>query len=200
LADIDIQNPSVPVYRGEDWAELVSQSNEFFGADLEGGDNLIGVPFAIVRMTFRPGDFARRDFQDLNGDVVFLDLIIGPQEEIDRGVRRKRITEPVMVEAGEHLGINEGGTGVYRQMVQYLEAAQMIRLPNPDGPLDGKYGESRLDAPVRTWQYHETAVARLGERGEPTLSFNVRLLCPRGLRASDYINEVTKTGHTRYIA
>lgn len=203
MSDAEIQRIAqevIPVYDGRlTWEELAAESTEFFGADLEKGDALIGVPFAIVRATFRPGDFARRDFKDMNGDIVFLDIIVGPQSEIDKGIRRERIAEPVQVEAGEHLGINEGGTGVYRQIVQYLEAGGFIRLPNPDGPMDGRYGESRLDAPVKLWQVREDAISRINERGEPTVSFNLRILCPRGLRASNYENEYTKSGVTRYI-
>ena len=190
--------PNIPaIYSGESWETLQSTSDEFFGADLEKGDQLVGVPFAAVRLTFRPGDYLRSDMKE-KGDYVSIDVIIGPDDEIKRGIFRGRIKEPVMVMAGEHLVVNEAGTGVYRQLVQYLEGTQRIRL-NSDLPQEGRYGDSRYDIPVGHWEVDRSAVRTTGADGRPSVAFDVRLLCPRGFRVSEYENEYTKEGKTRYI-
>jgi hypothetical protein len=190
----------VPVYAGGTWDELVAQSEQIFGADLEKGASLLGVPFVIVRATFRPGNYIRSDMKGVNGDVVFISVITGPQTEIDKGKRRGRIADDCPVEPGEHLGFNEAGTGVYRQVVLYLETAGLIRLPEPEKPEEGRYGESRLDAPVKTWLIHDSATTAQTDTGDVTVNFDLRLFCPRGLRESSYENEHTKQGVTRYIA
>lgn len=201
MTDIEAQHSAVvSAYSGDTWDELVLQSQEIFGADLEKGAALIGVPFVVVRATFRPGDYARSDIKGMNGDVVFLDLITGPQDEIDKGKRRGRIADDCPVGPGEHLGINEAGTGVYRQITEYLESSGLIILPEPQKPAEGRYGESRLDAPVSKWQVHNSAASRWTDDGQLTVSFELRLYCPRGLRESAYENEHTKQGVTRYIA
>jgi hypothetical protein len=197
-ASVAVHNPPSP-YRGEDWETLVSTGQEVFGADLEAGDNLIGMPFVIVAATFRPSDIARPGTKG-TGDYVSLDIVIGPDNEIQRGVRRKRISaeSAQLFDPGEHLIFNEGGTGVYRQIVAYLESMDWIKLP--EGPDQGAYGESRYDTPVSAWQIdRDAATATVGTDGRLTVVFNLRLICPRGLRASDYENEFTKAGRTRYI-
>lgn len=192
--------PGVPgVYLGGTWEELAREADEAFGADLEKGDTLIGVPFVIVRATYRPGDYKRPDIKNANGDYVSLDVIIGPRSEIDKGIQRGRIIPPCTVEPGEHLVFNEAGTGVYRQVTEYLESKGRIRL-DTDAPAEGRYGVSRYDFPVGSWQVDNYAKVTFADNGAKSLEFDIRLLCPRGLRASDYENEATKTGHTRYIA
>lgn len=186
-------------YMGEAWDDLIGQSSQFFGSDLWKGDKLVGVPFVIVQGTYRQGKYVRADMKGVKADFVFLDLVVGPQGEIDKGVRRGRIGLPVEVEAGEHLGINESGTGVYRQFTSYLEAAGLIKLPA--GPEGGAYGESRLDTPVGNWEFDPSVqFTRDPANGATTVAFNVRLYCPRGLRVSEYRNDITEEGRTRYIA
>lgn len=192
--------PPVQRYHGESWEALTQDAQEVYGADLEKGDTLIGVPFCLVEVTFRPGIVNAR-----TGEIMFyasLDLITAPSEAISRAIRRKRIPEANIgaVEPNEHLVINEGGTGVYRQIVAYLEASGRIQIKSELGR-EGRFGESRFDISPREWSISpDTADFRVDDAGNPTVAFPVRLLCPRGLRASEYENEFSKAATTRYIA
>lgn len=192
-----VQGHSLPQpYAGEDWETLTRQADEVFGADLEKGDTLIGVPFLIVRATYRLGDITS-PVTKVKGYYVSLDLIVGPAADLARAVRRGRVTEPLSVEPGEHLIINEGGTGAYRQVTEYLESRGQIELP--EGPASGAYGISRFDAPLSKWGI--TGNRKISDDGEIlSAEFDIRLYCPRGLRSSEYTNDYTQSGKTRYIA
>lgn len=186
-------------YNGETYEEMQATADTVFGAELEQGNLLIGVPFIAIRLTYRPGEFLN-PVTNSAGHYVSIDLITGTEREINKGIRRGRITEPCEVEPGEHLVINEGGTGVYRQTVGYLEAKGWITLP--DGPENGAYGESRFDTAIDSWQFpgNSPAELRIGPDGQPVVTVNIRLECPRGLRKSEYENAYTRSGVTRYIA
>jgi hypothetical protein len=201
MSELDAVTPfQVPQWTGGSWEDLIRDADEVFGADLEEGDNLIGVPFAVVKMTFRPGEFASPKTGE-KGTYVSLDAIIGDIFSLNRALRRKRITEDQhqTYDPGEHIIFNEGGTGVYRQAVNYLEARERIQVKS-ELPAEGAYGESRFDLPPSEWNVTPGTEQRTDELGRPTLGFHVRLVCPRGLRASDYENEYTKSGRTRYFA
>ena len=186
-------------YRGEDYETLQTQADTVFGAELEEGNQVLGVPFIIVMLTYRPGDNLNA-ITNTYPDYVSIDLIVGTEKEIAKGIRRGRIKEPCELEPGEHLVINEGGTGVYRQTVEYLEHKGWITLP--DGPKNGAYGESRFDTPVEKWEYPDGSPVemRFTSEGKATASVDVRLECPRGLRISEYDNAYAKGAATRYIA
>lgn len=196
--EVAVRDDIPDLWRGGTWDELTRNAHEVFGADLEKGNELIGVPHCLIQATFRPGDFVNAGTGE-RGFYVSLDAIIAPQEELARAIRRKRMKENSDIEPGEHLVYNEGGTGIYRQIVAYLESQNRIKI-NSDLPRDGRYGESRFDISPREWQVGDDAEFRISPVGDPTLGFSIRLLCPRGLRASEYENEYTKQGVTRYIA
>jgi hypothetical protein len=199
MSDIAVTGSNPPaLWTGGTWEDLTRDAYEVFGADLEAGAQLIGVPMCLIMATFRQGDYA--DKHGVKGFYVSLDTIIGPQEEIAKAIRRKRIPEDVTPpEPGEHLVFNEGGTGVYRQMVSYLEETGRIKISS-DLPREGAYGESRHDIPPTDWEVDESAEFRKAADEKPSLAFSIRILCPRGLRVSEYANDYTKTGITRYIA
>lgn len=187
-------------WQGGEWNDLVNTADEIFGADLERGETLIGVPMCIIRLTYRQGDFTNAK----TGTVpyyVSVDTIVGPHDQIARAERRGRIPEANrgLVEPGEHLVFNEGGTGVYRQTVEYLEGKNLIAIKS-DLPREGAFGDSRLDTPPTDWSVSDACEFRVSPAGIPAIAFNVRILCPRGLRSSEYENEYTKSGLTRYIA
>jgi hypothetical protein len=191
-----------PVYQGESWETLTAEAHEVFGADLEKGDQLIGVPMCLIMATFRKGDITNVKTGE-KGFYVSLDTIIAPQAEIDKAYKRGRITAENMdmLSPGEHLVFNEGGTGVYRQIVAYLEATGRIKITS-DLPTEGAFGESRHDISPAEWDVDESAEFKRGDDGQLAVAFSIRLLCPRGLRASDYENEYTPSGkssRTRYI-
>jgi len=181
------------------WADVTQDADRVDGADLERGANLIGVPMCITKAVFRQGGFLN---QGITGWYVSLEAVIAPAVEIARAYRRGRIPEDteLTVQPGEDIVFNEGGTGVYRQIVQYLEAKGLVTLP--EGPELGKYGDSRFDTLPPEWTVNVEdiqSVTRIGPDGERTLTFDIKLLCPRGLRSSEYENEYTKQGVTRYL-
>lgn len=179
------------------WLALTDQADTVEGADLEKGANLIGVPFCITRAVFREGDFVN---QGITGWYVSLESTIGPIGEIARAYRRGRIPDgtQLTVEPGESVVFNEGGTGVYRQIVAYLEAKGLVTLP--EGPEGGAWRESRYDTLPPEWTSN-AGITETGDDGKPvSIEFGVTLLCPRGLRQSEYENEATKQGVTRYLA
>jgi hypothetical protein len=189
------------VYRGESWDELTQEAHEVFGADLEKGQQLIGVPMCLVQATFRRGDFADKNGE--KGFYVSLDTIIAPAPLVEKAVKRGRIPEEnwdyIRESVGDHLIFNEGGTGVYRQVVAYLEATERIQIKSDLGR-EGAYGESRFDTSPEQWTVDDSAELKRDEDGSYAVAFAIRLLCPRGLRSSEYANEYTKAGVTRYIA
>jgi hypothetical protein len=202
-----IESPApaeVQPWTGGSWESLVQEADEVFGADLEKGAVLIGVPMCIIRVTFRQGDFTNASTKNAAW-YVSMDTIIGPEADIERAMRRGRIPEEIRAtvpDPGEHLVFNEGGTGAYRQIVAYLEAKGLIRI-NSDLPREGHYGESRYDVFPPEWDIREDLRAgslTISDDGTRVVQFDIRLLCPRGLRASAYENEFTKQGVTRYIA
>jgi hypothetical protein len=200
--DLEPAYSEVTPWTGGSWEDLTHDADEVRGADLERGALLVGVPMCIIRATFRQGDYMSAKI-DAVGWYVSLDTVIGPEPEIARAIRRKRIPEENLSsvpEPGETLIFNEGGTGVYRQIVEYLAAKKRILIKS-DLPETGAYGESRYDVLPPEWEYpdRDGPELRYGPDGTPTVSFEVRLLCPRGLRSSEYENEYTKAGVTRYI-
>ena len=182
------------------WQQLTAGAQTVAGGDLEKGDILIGYPFCITRVTFRQGDYANPKTGE-KGFYATLEITVGPSNEIARGIRRGRIPEnnAGAVDPGENLVFNEAGTGVYRQLVKFLAMTNRIKIES-DLPEEGPYGETRYDIFPDKWDVDDTAEFKLDNDGKPVVSFGIKLLCPRGLRSSDYENEYTKSGHTRYIA
>ena len=194
----EVITPEWTPYRGESYAELSQTAGVAPGGDLVKGDSLIGVPFVITAMTFRIGDYMSA-VTKVRGAYVTVECLTGDMQAFKRAVKRGRlIEEDDVFDPEEEILFNEGGTGAYRQAVQVWEGLGWIKLP--EGPDGGPYGESRLDTPLSEWNVTSPAVdARFGPEGDPVYSAPVRLVCPRGLRASDYKNEYTQEGRTRYF-
>lgn len=199
MTELDTREGLPEPWTGGSWGDLAGTADEVQGADLEKGGQLIGVPMCLIRADFREGDFFQNGIQ---GWYVSLETIIGPQADIDRAYKRGRIPDDIAVpEPGERLVFNEGGTGVYRQIVEYLEGKGLIRIDSDLGKTGGM-GESRYDILPPEWSVREDIqadVLRIGPDGTKSVSFPLRLLCPRGLRQSEYENEHTKQGCTRYL-
>jgi hypothetical protein len=185
-------------YAGQSYAELAATAAVLPGGDLVKGDLLIGVPFVITAMTFRVGDYMSA-VTKLRGAYVSIEALTGDEKAFKRALKRGRIDEECAFDPEEEIVFNEGGTGAYRQAVQAWEGLGWITLP--EGPDGGAYGESRLDTPLAHWDLSSSAPVdyRVLDEGEPVFSAPVRLLCPRGLRVSEYENDYTKEGRTRYF-
>jgi hypothetical protein len=189
-------------YGNQGWTDLVTGAAVVPGADLIPGNILRGVPFVITSATFRPGGFLS-PVTGVKPHYVSLEIVTGDDAAFAKAVKRGRITEDCPVEPGEELIFNEAGTGVYRQVVSAFESFGWIVLP--EGPLEGKFGESRLDTSPSDWGITADGNAagvsvREDADGAVTISAPVWLYAKRGLRISEYENEFTREGQTRYLA
>jgi hypothetical protein len=198
---------TTPVYQpGADWESLVSDADEILGYDLardETADDLVGVPFLITRVIYRPGvlrDKIRAAYVSCECRVapgLDLRLINGRRE----GSRLARITDLDNLAFGpdSHVVFNDGSTGVYRQITKYLAAKGYITLKDPVIEA-GSYGESSFDQPPGGWENVHAGESKFDQDGFMDYDSPIRLYCPRGLRLSLYENDYTQTGKTRYIA
>lgn len=174
-------------------------ADEVEGYDLIKGNalnSLVGVPFMVVSATFHEG--VQRKGIPYRDDFVSLEVVVAPFEVMKAQKARilgrrvsAQLTDPEdIAKPGERVVINDGSTGIYRQIVQYLSMKGLIELP--DGPLEGPKGECVYDLPRSGWL----------DGGDET-TFSLRLKCPRGLRYSEYNNEYTTPGEraiTWYLA
>jgi hypothetical protein len=190
--------------------------------DVEGYDlvkdkalfSLVGVPFRISSFAFRVG--IQHKGIDWRNDFVSAELRVAPTPIIVRQYNRimSRRTGDLIPDAsaipdpGEQLVINDGSTGLYRQVVQYLEAKDLIVVPD-DLPTTGGKNECRYDLPASMFEVTDAALAtdvamiRFSPSGEQVTFFHVDLRCSRGLRYSDYDSELAAPGEralTWYIA
>jgi hypothetical protein len=180
------------------------EADEVEGYDLlrdEALLDLIGVPFRGFRAVYRDG--VQRKGVAYRDDYVSLELRIAPPAVVLRDIariqsRRKTFDAPVLSVAqaaslpGQQLVINDGSTGIYRQITQYLVAKEHIKLP--DGPEEGEKGESIYDLPRSEW---------LEGADQATEGIGIRLNCTRGLRFSEYPSKYLPEGEmakTWYIA
>lgn len=204
-SDIETVN-ALPVYQpGEDWDSLVGSADEIIGYDLakdETADDLVGVPFAIVGVTFRPGLLRGKERQAYVSCEVrvspHLDLrLINARREGSRLAGLDTL-ERLAFGPDSHVVFNDGSTGVYRQVVKYLAAKGYVTLPDPVTEA-GPYGESSLDLAPYRWAGIAAGTAKEADDEWLDYSAAIRLLCPRGLRLSLYENDYTQTGKTRYL-
>lgn len=204
-SDIEVKT-ALPVYQpGEDWDSLVTSADEIIGYDLakdETADDLVGVPFAIVGVTFRPGLLRGKERQA----YVSCEVRVAPNLDL-RLINSRRegsrlagldTLERLAFGPDSHVVFNDGSTGVYRQVVKYLAAKGYVTLPDPVVEA-GPYGESSLDLAPYRWASIAAGIAKPGDDEWLDYSAAIRLLCPRGLRLSLYENDYTQTGKTRYL-
>lgn len=172
---------------------------------------LVGVPFRIFRLTFRSG--IQQKGCEWRNDYISAELRVAPEPIIVRNLDRilSRRTDDLILDKraiptpGEQLGVNNGSTGFYRQCVQYLEAKELITLPDAL-PTEGKKNECRYDLPASMFVLPETdginPEVHFDSEGNQVTTFEVALNCMRGLRYSKYENEFTDSDGaiTWYIA
>ena len=189
------------LFAGDSWDALTQGADEVFGGELEKAESLVGVPFMVLRLTFRKGDFARKDkaHDGEPGDYVSVDLVTAPPDVIQRRIERGKIeTSSVIADANSHLVLNVSGTAAYREFVKILEHKRLIQLP--EGPEGGEFGESRFDTPVRLWGIHNVARVKYGDDGTyQSAEFDLRLHAPRGLRVSTFDNRHGKDISVYYL-
>lgn len=200
------ETTSLPVYQpGSDWSNLINEADEILGYDLardETADDLVGVPFLLTRVYFRPGVLRDKERQA----YVSCEVRVAPDLDLRLINNRRRGSELASLPSLEglafgpdaHVVFNDGSTGVYRQVVKYLAMKGYITLKAPVVEAGG-YGESSFDQSPARWASILQGAREETDDGFTAYTANVRLYCPRGLRLSLYGNEYTQTGRTRYI-
>lgn len=159
---------------------------------------VVGVPFMVTRVVFRDG--IQRKGQDYRDDFVSIELRVAPQTVINdtatRIISRRTAlglkAEDHIADGDEYLVINDGSTGMYRQILQYLHAKELITLP--EGPAEGEKGECIYDLPRSQWR---------GGAEQASEGIEIALKCARGLRFSEYSSEYLPEGEkarTWYLA
>jgi hypothetical protein len=184
------------------WA--TDDADEVEGHDLlrdEALYDVVGVPFMALKAIFRDG--IQRKGSEWRDDYVSLELRVAPVQTILANLTRiqarrrsfgvaELTADQVASLPGEQLVINDGSTGLYRQVVEYLSAKGLIFLP--EGAEQGEKGETIFDLPRSKW---------VNGMEDATAGIDIRLRCSRGLRFSDYSNEFTgdsEKARTWYIA
>lgn len=170
---------------------LTANADMVEGATLEKNKaNLVGVPFVVTNITVRDGVRSKRTNNIQN--YVSLELIIADEETLMRMVRLGRLTPDIVAAwvPEESVVINDGSTGICRQVIAYLFNKGAIVVP--EGPESGPMEECRWDAYFGTWGY------AIPPKDDTAPSFDVVLHAPRGLRASEYESDYNPDGATTY--
>lgn len=200
------KSSQVPVYQpGEDWQSLIGNADEVLGYDLardETADDLVGVPFMVTRVEFRPG--ALKDKKRYA--YVSCEVRISPALDLRLINARRQSSElPSLTDLeslafgpDSHVVFNDGSTGIYRQVVKYLAAKGYVTLKAPVTEV-GSHGKSSFDLPPGDWASTSQGILFNSDEGFAGYSADIRLYCPRGTRRSLYGNEYTQTGRTRYL-
>lgn len=177
------------------------QGNQLVKEEL--ADELVGVPFLITKLTFRrgmkdtsvPKDSPVRWMAYVSAEAVIADAAYLASRKINLD------DKPFL--AGDHIVLNDGSTGIYRQVVAVLESQGYIVLP--EGPVQGAKGQVRFDAPPSEWEQIDVGESWFGEVASANEGFLVytvdcRIFAPRGLRLSSYSNDYASEAQTRYLA
>jgi hypothetical protein len=161
------------------WNELKKASSEFEGYTIIGGKEnelpltlLEHVDFIIKAATFRKGDITPKGHTEPR-DYVSLEIMIDPV---------KRFMFP-----RGYLVLNDGSTGIYRQIVKALSERGRITLPD-NLQEEGDANTTRFD------------VGFTDDDGNALTFTAVNIRCPDGIEFSRYKNEDGSDAVTPYIA
>jgi hypothetical protein len=197
----------------ETWEELLAESATIPGYDLlrdEDTDALVGIPFIITRASFRKGVSrkGRVNYSENNpyDSYVSLEAVLAPHfdlRRINQARRNNGLTEitdldQLPFDPSGHVVINDGSTGIYRQIVAFLATADYIDLA--EGETSGAKGETILDTCPNEWANIRAGSAVYDEDGFLNAEFNIRLASKRGIRLSEYTWDETRDAKTRYLA
>lgn len=184
------ESPAAPTsdeeYALAEWNAAAAGADKVIGHSLIGGkdneqtlDMLVGVPFVIEKLTYRQGDvnIMAKGETPFYRDYVSVEALVHPLHQSK--FRRERIV------------FNDGSTGIYRQIIAYLAARERVQL-NEDYPEKGDANGTRYDVCLSGPGTKES-----GEREDR--EFAIRLVCPEGLRKSDYRNSYGEA-QTWYLA
>jgi hypothetical protein len=156
-------------------------------------EQLIGIPLKVVNATFQ--------IPTKGNGMVSLECYVGSEKAIARNERRgnlgpmAKVDGELVVEPGEMIVINDGSTGIRRQLVQILQAQGRLDVGHEKMAEEGKLNESRYDLPwcekkgdklVPVWKSFSTSVVQ-GGVSVPFFTLDINL--PKGFRPSEYEND-----------
>lgn len=149
--------------------ELSVGADETQSRDIADKSELVGVPFVITAARFSRSEKG-------NGDFVSLEIT---------------------TQDNRMLVVNDGSTGIRRQVVAYMTHKRWIS-PG-EGDETGKV--TRYDNPCNLWSFNDGPVEyRISDTGEPSAVVSpMRLLARKGLRSSTY-NGPNGEATTYYLA
>jgi hypothetical protein len=183
----------------------VIESNQLFSGDAK--PYLLGIPFAITGLTFRP--IPPTKAQPGPRDYVSVEAVLGSKRILERELRLGRIPNMESLEGLESVGIepdlrivfNDGSTGVRRQLVMMLHTAGVI-----DAGGDKSMGGAQFDRWFGAWTHVDQWTKEPdGEStdGVPRITHTgsgkpLVIACKRGLRVSEYFSEDAGQDATTY--
>lgn len=178
-------------------SDAIDSGQLYTGEDLE---HFRGVQFAVVGGTFREGFEREIGGKKEKGDYVSLECIVGDAKANKTVDFDSKPFGPLDV-----VRINDGSTGIRRQIVKYLHLRNLVRVV-PEGQElteTGSLGESTYDLPVGLWANVMVGELGVNEEGEVSFEFEIPglFLVKRGIRSSTY--KASKTGKmttTRFLA
>jgi hypothetical protein len=182
-----------------DFAGAIAGADQVEGGDVWKGDRLdqlTGVPFVIVGGTFREGYL--RDGKST--DYVSLECVVA---DADTLAKKAVKMEGKDFAPKQIVRINDGGTGIRRQIVSYLHQRGYISVAKGDIIEVGKLGESSFDLPVSAWDDYSIGSLTFDNDGGTIYDFVIPglLYAPRGVRSSTYKSDITgQNVTTRYLA
>lgn len=163
---------------------------------------LEGIPFVISGGTFREG------FQDgRKTDFVTLLCILPSKSVLEK--RKIRYTEQELWFPEQTFGINDGSTGIRRQVVSYLHGKGVIQVVEEGTAIqeDGPRGECTWDRLVSEWEKPgaeelpmKTHKATGTDLAQWDFTLDKGLVAPRGIRVSTYTGPFRREITTRYLA
>lgn len=163
-------------------------------------DKLEGVPFAILGGTFR-----ERIVDGKYSDFVTLIGVIANENTLLKRKIRYQGTELWFPE--QVFGINDGSTGIRRQIVAHLHSKGIIKVVKDGTEIieSGKRGECTWDVRLGDWESRtgEHSIVSDKDSGADLMVWEFQLeramVASKGIRISEYKNRYGKNSVTRYF-
>lgn len=166
-------------------------------------DALQDIPFIVTGGTFR--EAISRDGQKKT-DFVTLLCLLPSKEFLEK--RRVRYTETELWFPGQTFGINDGSTGIRRQIVSHLHSKGMIQVVEEGSVIseDGPRGDCTWDMLVSEW--NKPGIDDIPMKNDKRTGLDLAvwdfslekpLMANRGIRVSTYMGPYRKEITTRYL-
>lgn len=191
------------------WDEATQDASVLVSYDVakdEYLDALCGIDMVITGVTYRegmkdPGTKEPRAY-------VSLEIMLSPQWDIRRvnlarvqsGLPKLNSIDELPWEPGDHVVVNSGSTGIYRQITDVLYQMEAIKLPEPVIGI-GARGVSSFDLPPDKWADVVDGEMRFTENGFGIyVNKTLRVRCKKGIRVRTYTTDDFGDASTYYLA